>query len=156
MTFDAFHRGGSLSGVDLLSRPGDDTMTPCPSGRREFASAPVETVSTPATERMAALAEIAGLVTAPGEKQEFRIASAARKLGLGLRRTRAFWHGEARRVDVEEHERARAVVTPMAARLMRNIEAMRRADAEFHAPQIRELETLLAKAGFRLPGREEE
>ena len=106
-----------------------------------------------ATNDLEEMADLMRHVASPaiaGDKPPHAIARAARRLGFSKRRVKAFWYGEARRVDPEELEAARkaAAERTQDARLLRReyqraveilerLEArLTRTDEDFHSPDI--------------------
>lgn len=74
---------------------------------KPFLSAPPMPSASIADE-MAAIVRQAAAPVQPGESVGALVNRAARRLGLGPRRARAYWYGEVRNVPAEEADRLRA------------------------------------------------
>jgi hypothetical protein len=78
--------------------------------------------------------------------------SIARKIGIGHRRARAIWHGEARRIEGHELDALRAAAKPKdqnthAVRLFAAATALEAIDADFHRSEIDRLRNLARALG---------
>jgi len=110
-------------------------------------------------EMSSAVAEMAQLVryaadpAVPGERVPHAIARAARRLGWSRSRVKAFWYGEARRIEAHEIEEARSLAAERARdvellrdeyrraiEIMARLEArLTRTDEDFFSPEINAL-----------------
>lgn len=113
---------------------------------------------------MSSVAEMSALVqeaanSAPTTNWKDRVSAAARVLHLPFGRAKRHYYGEARRVDAEEMDRARAAVEELReAKLRRKaaehvawlnttVERLRQTDEEFHGFDIDGLERAVARLG---------
>lgn len=101
------------------------------------------------------------LVDAHGASVPLKAAlpSVARKIGLGARRVRAIWHGEARRIDGHELDALRAAAKPKeqnthAARLIAAALSLEAIDADFHRAEIDRLRNVACLLGGESVGSE--
>lgn len=111
-----------------------------------------------AAEMTALVREVADS-SAPTRNWKDRVHAASRILRLPFGRTKAHYYGEARRVDAEEMDRARAAAEELReARLRKQagehlawlnttIEHLRQTDEEFHSFNVDGLERALARLG---------
>lgn len=96
---------------------------------------------------------------APSSNWKERVRAAARVLKLPFNRAKAHYYREARRVDAEEMDRARAVAEELrearlrqkaaqhVAWLSATVEHLRQTDEEFHGVDIAGLERAIARLG---------
>lgn len=107
---------------------------------------------------LSSVAEMSSLVrevadfTAPSPNWKERVRAAARVLKLPFNRAKAHYYGEARRVDAEEMDRARAAIEELReaalqrksaehlAWLNSTVERLRQTDEEFHSFDVDGLE----------------
>lgn len=115
--------------------------------------------------KLSSVAEMSSLVrevadfAAPSPNWKDRVSAAARVLKLPFGRAKAHYYGQARRVEAEEMDRARAAAEELReARLRRqagehlrwlnaSIEHLRQTDEEFHSFDVDGLERALARLG---------
>ena len=114
---------------------------------------------------MSSVAEMSALVrevadySAPSTNWKERVHAASRVLKLPFGRAKAHYYGEARRVDAEEMDRARAAAEELReAKLRRRsaehlqwlnatVEHLRQTDEEFHSVDLVGLERAIARLG---------
>lgn len=110
-------------------------------------------------EMSALVHEVAGYA-APSTNWKERVQAAARALKLPFGRVKAHYYREARRVDAEEMDRARAVAEELReadlrrkaaqhiAWLSTTVEHLRQTDEEFHGVDLAGLERAIARMGL--------
>lgn len=100
------------------------------------------------TEKMRAIVQLAAQPIIAGEGKMRRIERAAARLGIGIRRARSHWYGEARQVNADEFETAKLRAAELAARLFVRLAALEHIDADLYRHEIDALRNTLGRAGF--------